>query len=204
MKQKPRKKKRIIECANNGGVRWRRCAVVLLGIVGYTASPCYRAGRTELKRECGMCCLVVRKTPRNLPIREPHWLAGTIKRIGICVLPCALVLSWNCEHHCGEGKIRKRIWSRKKGRIGGGGRRWHGVPENGARRKKEGLVTMRALPAGSEWRTYLFELLCDQCKGFVDSTSGTGHRNDSLRTGSIWYVDFRAGLGKRVKEGEIV
>lgn len=33
------------------------------------------------------------------PISDPHWLAGTIKRIGICILPPDVVESLNCEHH---------------------------------------------------------------------------------------------------------
>lgn len=52
----------------------------------------------------------------------------------------------------------------------------------------------------SNEKTHLLKLLCDQCKGFVDSTSGTGHRDDPLRTGSVWYVDFRAGLKKEKRE----
>lgn len=37
----------------------------------------------------------------QLPISDPHWLAGTIKRIGICVLPPPpeVPFSLNCEHH---------------------------------------------------------------------------------------------------------
>lgn len=33
-----------------------------------------------------------------LPIKDPHWLAGTINRMGIWVLP-TLPTSLNCEHH---------------------------------------------------------------------------------------------------------
>jgi hypothetical protein len=40
----------------------------------------------------------------NLPINDPHWLAGTIKRIGICVSPPEVLTSLNCEHHCGREK----------------------------------------------------------------------------------------------------
>lgn len=39
------------------------------------------------------------KDTRNIPMRDPHWLAGTIKRIGICVLPPDVPFSLNCEHH---------------------------------------------------------------------------------------------------------
>lgn len=35
-----------------------------------------------------------------LPIKDPHWLAGTIKRSGICVLPFDVLTSLNWEHHC--------------------------------------------------------------------------------------------------------
>lgn len=35
---------------------------------------------------------------RHIPINDPHWLAGTINRMGIWVLP-TLPTSLNCEHH---------------------------------------------------------------------------------------------------------
>lgn len=41
----------------------------------------------------------------QLPISEPHWLAGTISRIGICVLPPGPSL--NCEHHSSNFRVMR-------------------------------------------------------------------------------------------------
>lgn len=53
---------------------------------------------------------------------DPHWLAGTINRIGTCVLPPVGVLSLNCEHHCrirwkcikkGMREKERKLWIKK-------------------------------------------------------------------------------------------
>lgn len=89
---------RSVEFGNISLATWIEHPV--LSLISLIFDPPFPAKCTSnnVRNEVGYCYLSI--MPRILPMSDPHWLAGTINRIGICVLPPHVgVASLNCEHH---------------------------------------------------------------------------------------------------------